>query len=767
MRSCTERDSEKKLEFYLLDLLSEEESAAFEEHMLTCDYCAHEVEQFNVESINLLTSNAVRDKLAEIMAQADGSAESKTEPPGARLWFGNRRLWMSFAAVVVILIVALIFPWKFRLEFGDEAIASGTRLAIFSFGNMTTDTTINWEGRAISNLLITDLADSRQVNVIPGQEIFSIQEHLGYSVDSVFDPSSAVVIAREARARWFVIGNIVQDEPTLTVVATVFDVQTLDTVATYIADRGRGKSLFDFVDDLSSAIRHGTGPPYPGKDESDRPVAELSTHSLDAYRHYLKALDQFYMAYFSHAAESFRQALEYDSTMAMAYYYLSLIQDVNPSGDKSDITKAVRYMDRATAREQYYIRFRAAFVIGEFEQATQHLLELCNAYPEESEGYFLLCLIRQGQGRLAEAIEYGRTAVEKNPYHKLAYEALASAYKKMGEDSLALEAIDSYIALAPNEPNPHSVRGDILAMMGRFDESLESFSTALRIDPDFNAARVNGTFVLLILHRFDEAHDHIELLLNSEDREARAWGRTLELSVPVRSGKFNLALKMIDPGIKLDRESDQYLNQLIKQMMKAYLLVELNRYDEALNVLEGNAVLHDRLASGQRFAAHRAKGYVLARMGRTSEAMQLATTLRQNLDKEEAEFCYNYIMGFTELEQSDWNAAIEYFETARQDKNYYFVRYGLARAYLGRGRIKDAIREFESLQGSLTTSRALYAITDVKTYYFLGIAYEERGEYNLAIEQYEQFLNLWGEADIELPEIIDAKERLGRLKDTF
>jgi cytochrome c-type biogenesis protein CcmH/NrfG len=53
----------------------------------------------------------------------------------------------------------------------------------------------------------------------------------------------------------------------------------------------------------------------------------------------------------------------------------------------------------------------------------------------------------------------------------------------------------------------------------------------------------------------------------------------------------------------------------------------------------------------------------------------------------------------------------------------------------------------------------------VRVYYHLGVAYEESGWNNKAIEQYEKFLDVWKDADPWIEEAQDAKQRLTALKE--
>ena len=45
--------------------------------------------------------------------------------------------------------------------------------------------------------------------------------------------------------------------------------------------------------------------------------------------------------------------------------------------------------------------------------------------------------------------------------------------------------MEKYVKLLPNEPNPHDSYGEMLRLSGRFDDALEQYHIALKIDPTF------------------------------------------------------------------------------------------------------------------------------------------------------------------------------------------------------------------------------------------------------------------------------------------
>jgi tetratricopeptide (TPR) repeat protein len=71
-------------------------------------------------------------------------------------------------------------------------------------------------------------------------------------------------------------------------------------------------------------------------------------------------------------------------------------------------------------------------------------------------------------------------------------------------------------------------------------------------------------------------------------------------------------------------------------------------------------------------------------------------------------------------------------------------------------------REAEGIYSTIGNSvRAVY---HPKSILLLGKILEQKGEHGKARQQYERFLKLWERADEDLPDLMEAKTRLGRLR---
>ena len=85
-----------------------------------------------------------------------------------------------------------------------------------------------------------------------------------------------------------------------------------------------------------------------------------------------------------------------------------------------------------------------------------------------------------------------------------------------------------------------------------------------------------------------------------------------------------------------------------------------------------------------------------------------------------------------------------------------------ARVYAKRGDVGKAIAEYERLYNLNTSIGASYLVHPLY-HYRLGFLYKKSGEIAKAKTQYQKFLDLWKDADPDLPEVEDAKARLKAL----
>ena len=126
---------------------------------------------------------------------------------------------------------------------------------------------------------------------------------------------------------------------------------------------------------------------------------------------------------------------------------------------------------------------------GELHRGIELLEELLEGFPEEKEALLQLSVLEYYNREYEKCASLLNTAIQIDPLFKKALNLLAYVYDALGDVDGAIEAIDRYIPLAPNEANPYDTRGDIYAHHNRLIDAIDSYKKALDKKSDFNASR--------------------------------------------------------------------------------------------------------------------------------------------------------------------------------------------------------------------------------------------------------------------------------------
>jgi protein O-mannosyl-transferase len=121
----------------------------------------------------------------------------------------------------------------------------------------------------------------------------------------------------------------------------------------------------------------------------------------------------------------------------------------------------------------------------EFAEAARNL-------PDPSPAYEQLGEIELGEGRLQQAVDQFKLALDHNPDLVDAHVNLAAAYLGLPSMMVAAQAeCEAALAIDPYNLTACNNMGITLAMQGQKDRAAEFFNRALKINPDFKSARDN------------------------------------------------------------------------------------------------------------------------------------------------------------------------------------------------------------------------------------------------------------------------------------
>jgi len=668
---------------------------------------------------------------------------------------------------IIILLFLILKPFQVEMLADKSAIAKENTLAIMYFENMVDTEDKERLGEIVTNLLITDLSESEYMRVVSSQRLYDILKLLGREGEKEIDREVATLVATKAGAKWMLLGNVLQVEPEIILTSQLVDVGSGKVAAAQRITGEAGEKIFSMVDKLTVEVKKDLSLPTLAQREPDPSVADVTTHSPEAYRCYLEGIDYGNKYYSKEAKESFKKALEYDSTFAMAYLRLS--DWTRDSESKKMLAKAVEYSDRVSQKEKHYIKAYEAFASGGWDKYVKELHKLVERYPEEKEAFLELGKYYSSSSlfELDQGIYYLNKAIDIDPLYKMAYNSLAYAYTWTGDFEKSIWAINKYISLAPDEANPCDSRAEIYAWFGKIDQAIESFKKALEIKPDYRGSLLSLGHMYLFKREYAKAESCYKELASSSEKGTRSYGRTCLALIPLYQGKFEEALTILDNGIAADKmEQVERVLFSAKNNLKLEIYIQKKELNRALKESEMRMEIFREDFPDEINYERMHYARFLAENNDFEKAEEVAKAFKKDIEeKDPTEISkYWWIVGYIEFARGNFEESLTNFEKAAQVYQPLWQRYPLARAYLETGRLGEAVAEFEKAVSRYDESRAWNAIWAVKAHYLLGVTYEKSGWNNKAIEQYEEFLEIWKDADPGIPEVEDAKERLKQLR---
>ena len=222
--------------------------------------------------------------------------------------------------------------------------------------------------------------------------------------------------------------------------------------------------------------------------------------------------------------------------------------------------------------------------------------------------------------------------------------------------------------------------GNALAAEGRFDEAVDQFQRALRIDPNDSDAVYNLGNALARQGNFEAAGKQLQYALQVNPRNAMA---AYDLgNVRVRQGRleeaadqFQRALK-IDPGLT---RAHYNMGNLLTQQGKLDEAIAHFRQVMLLAPEDGRAPYH--------------LGQIFSRQGKFDEAIR---HYRLALRIDPSNLKARYYLAVALAEQGDFEGASKEFrESLRADPNLSEAHAGLARALTAQGKKDEAVRHYQ------------------------------------------------------------------------
>ncbi|MCK5448027.1 MAG: hypothetical protein KAJ43_07770 [Gemmatimonadetes bacterium] len=277
--------------------------------------------------------------------------------------------------------------------------------------------------------------------------------------------------------------------------------------------------------------------------ESPAPATlQVTSASSAAVEHFWAGMHEWLNIDAAVAAEQFQLAVSMDPEFGIAQAtYGFAAPGLSTEERTAEIEAGLASMADATAAEYTFVLAMRALNAGEQKEAVALLETAAEIVPGDPHVAYSLAVF---QGANVKAI---KKITEKFPEFAPAYNIIAYNAWNEGNRELALEAVQKYVELAGDHPNPYDSYAEILQWDGQLEEAAVQYQKAAEIRPWFNEAYYGLAEVAWLMGDEKEARAQIEKGIEHAPTEAgKVNGRRALANSYVMEGKRKEAMQILE-----------------------------------------------------------------------------------------------------------------------------------------------------------------------------------------------------------------------------
>jgi serine/threonine protein kinase/tetratricopeptide (TPR) repeat protein len=656
--------------------------------------------------------------------------------------------WAWLIAGLIILVFGVVpLSWRVRenhFRSPQVALAFKERdwILIADIENLTSDPVFD---RSLQTALTIGIQQSKYVNVFPPVRVQEALERMRKDKGVRMDEPLACEVAVREGIKAVLVCSISGVGGSYSLTARLVEPGKRATVLSQTASAPEKNQVLSAFDTMIKSVRQNLGESLSSMSNQGLPLPKATTASLEALKTYaegirIKSIDG------KASLDLIEQAVAADPDFALAHAVLG-IECYRGSGSggrvegEEHFTKALSLMDRLTLRERLWIRAVIEDCRGESNKAAECYRTFLSQYPDDSDGWFRLGWIHMAQqGQNQKAIEEFLRVLEINPSSSSAYINIATCCIGLRQDKEARRNYEKAFELSPSAilgSNVNPEYGLTLVRLGELQKAAETFQKMIDTDDVSKKARGFRSMAFLAMYQgklsdaiasFKRAIliNKTEKISDSEFRDHlflssayRLKGRDTDFIAELRAAERILSNESLDPN---------------------FIIELITIYARSGKIRDASGLVEKMTSQGISLTAKS----VLNRTDRGDQA------------------CISMARGEIALAEGKAADAIEYFDHAR-DLEFRHLSEPLALAYYKLGKLKDAAGWYEQIISQFRLSGPLLEEW-LLAHYQLANIYRERGDTEKAREYYSKFLNIWKDADPDIPILVRAKAEYSKLQ---
>jgi tetratricopeptide (TPR) repeat protein len=528
------------------------------------------------------------------------------------------------------------------------------------------------------------------------------------------------------------------------------------------------------VDSLSLLVKNDLSL-TPGSPDEVRSVTSITTKSPEAYRAYVEGDELRKRLQGIDAKTALERAIELDNKLAMAYYALQEVDNLigDRAGAREAIVKAwdlrgnVTEMERLLIEAGYY-----ADVEGNTMKTAQTLEVLVQKFPHYQAAYRPLVSAHLDRCEFEEA----EKAISKGLRNDSLDRRLLnqSAYLSAGFDQKqrALNALDQFLRIAPVEANVYDSKGELHYWFGDADSAVYWFKRANTFRANFSSRALAR--IALLRQDYRGAADYFSSLA-AGGPDDKAESECASAVISMHQGKIRMAHNQLLRNLQSHRAKQLTRAVALDCTYLTFLSYELHDHTAMVSYAQMRADERKKTLSDPVYGRD-LLAWAWLMSGNATKPSALLDEINHDIKgtSRRWQLVLDYATALLSYEKRDYQNSLNQFERAFQllfpNRPPDFV-YGVV--LVKTGNTSKGIHELQKVATwfpflwnvlSIYPTALSWPIASVKAHYWLGVAYEAQGQNEQALNEFQQFLEIWKAADFDSPEIANAKVRFQKLK---
>jgi len=703
-----------------------------------------------------------------------------------------KRLWIAIPIALGLIIIAVIaIRFIPSLDFFPSP-PEKPHLAVLPIQNNTGEESFGYLQDALTNLIVSDLYQSKYIRVLTTERMNQILKNMDKSGADSYTTEDLERIASLDGVTHFLSGAVTKFGERIRLNISLQEAGRWKIIWADQKD-GIENDMFDMVDVLTRNLKPQLNlSDEQISDDFDYDVAKVVTTSNEhAYKFYLQAQKAMNDTEWDLAIEHFERATTIDPDFAMAYRFLSGVYNhlALETGDQSNWDKlkeagqkSLDAIERRPVPERERLIIKGAYMDPEkvtliTAKEMEIFKELLELYPDDDYGnyrlgvryyqgeaydrtekhlkrivdftnsaftFYVLANVYLHQGRYSEAEALLERGLKRFPTNFYIYQRLAKLHAMQHEFDEALYWCDRGFEVEPIQFRDSLVRADVLLFMGDFSAAEEEYRSCL--ESKNNKARIDAAISLMHLYktqgRYDDARIQAETAMQTLKKN-RGWD----------FDRINIGMTYYYINCGNIQEAFEAREKVIDGPTKTKLLGEI--YVGAKQWFDAEKVVLEIEDAIRKYDLGEWPMY----LARNDLEGPYRKRLRNALYTIKARLA---------LEKGDYEQAILLIKEAKTlCPGINLIPADLidimGRAYYESGDLDLAQDQFEWIS-RITYNRKEYGDIYAKSFYMLGRIFEDLRNERKAQENYEKFLDLWKNADPGIPEIDNARISLAAMQ---